>query len=238
MNTFGPIGSFYRLYLFSFSSISDNVLYSLLIQGTTPTPELLACLTQHHSPHHFPIVLQPFTVLLSRYSGLTFFFADLMATSLTSPTIFIPWDKTFTPLKLPPAYLPQWATSLFGPGNDSPMWCPQHLPQFSGVYTPYTILVVYAQLLSRGLYPSSLPLCILHYLTPGRISYTPTFYCCIIDAIPQTEHLLNYVCPHVFVFDTHRDSTMEYYGVIIDRSSNLYADLDAAALEAKPIKYP
>ena len=31
---------------------------------------------------------------------------------------------------------------------------------------------------------------------------------------------------------------MESYAVIIDRPSSLYADLDAAALEAKPITYP
>ena len=240
MNTYGSIGSFFRLYLFSFSSISENVLYSLLIQGTTPTPELLACLARHHSPYHFPIVLQPFTVLLSRYPCLAIF-ADVMATSLTNPTIFIPWDKTFTPLKLPTAYLPQWATSLFQPGNDSPMWCPQDLPPFSGIY-PFVRHIQF-WLFMHNCYQEAytLPPCpfvFLHYLTPGHISYTPTFYFCTIDAIPKAEHLLTYVCPHVFVFDTHSDSNMEYYGVIVDRPSNLYADLGTAALEAKPIKYP
>ena len=121
------------------------------------------------------------------------------------------------------------------------MWAPDTTPSFSGTYpfiqhTQFWLFIHNTYLQAYTLPP--IPYVFLHFFTPGQTSSTPTFYFCIHNHIPSPEHILTYICPHIFVFNTHRDITMESYAVIIDRPSSLYADLDAAALEAKPITYP
>lgn len=59
-----------------------------------------------------------------------------------------------------------------------------------------------------------------------------------MTASSPLEARTHQLCPHLFVFNTQQDLKYEHYGVIIDRPSNLYVDLNIAAIEAKFITYP
>ena len=240
MHTYGSLVDYYRLYLLVFSAASEHFYFSLLLQGTSPAPELAQLLLHNHIPRSFPPPLAPYSKLLPRYSELCII-AELASTSLSDPTIYIPIGQHFTRFQLPKSFLAHWATSLFEPGSDTPMWAPDNTPSFTGAYpfiqrTQFWLFIHNTYLQAYTLTP--FPYVFLHYITPGQTSSTPTFYFCIHNQIPSPEHILTFICPHIFVFNTHRDITMESYAVIIDRPSSLYADLDAAALEAKPITYP
>ena len=240
LRTYGFLRDYYRLYLFVFSPLSDKFFFSLLLQGTSPAPEISSLLLQNHVPRSFPPPLLPFTKLLPKYPQLSII-SDLPSTTLANPTIYLPVGQYFAHLPLPNSFFAHWATSLFEPGSDTPMWAPDSIPPFSGAH-PF-IRHIQFWLFMHNAYQEAytLPPCpyvFLHFLSPGQTSESPSFYFCINNATPSSEHLLTFICPHVFVFDTHRDTNMEYYGVIVARPSSLYADLDAAALEAKPITYP
>ena len=240
MHTYGSLSEYYRLYLLVFSATSENLYLSLLLQGTSPAPELAQLLLTNHIPRSFPPQLVPYASLLTSYPELHIF-ADLASTSLSDPTIYIPIGQHFTRFQLPNSFLAHWATTLFEPGADTPMWAPDTTPNFSGTYpfiqhTQFWLFIHNAYLQAYTLPPS--PYIFLHFITPGQTSSTPSFYFCIHNHIPSPEHILTHICPHIFVFNTHRDTNMESYAVIVDRPSSLYADLDAAALEAKPITYP
>ena len=244
MHTYGSLSEYYRLYLLVFSAASENLYFSLLLQGTSPAPELAQLLLHNHTPRSFPPQLAPYSKLLSSYPEL-YIIADLASTSLSDPTIYIPIGQHFTRLQLPNSFLAHWATSLFEPASDTPMWAPDTTPSFSGAYpfiqhTQFWLFIhnLFTIPTSKHTRPPPIPYVFLHFITPGQTSSTPTFYFCIHNHIPSPEHILTYICPHIFVFNTHRDINMESYAVIIDRPSSLYADLDAAALEAKPITYP
>ena len=240
MHTYGSLSEYYRLYLLVFSATSENLYLSLLLQGTSPAPELAQLLLNNHIPRSFPPQLVPYATLLTSYPELHIF-ADLASTSLSDPTIYIPIGQHFTRFQLPNSFLAHWATTLFEPGADTPMWAPDTTPNFSGTYpfiqhTQFWLFIHNTYLQAHTLPPS--PYVFLHFITPGQTSSTPSFYFCIHNHIPSPEHILTHICPHIFVFNTHRDTNMESYAVIVDRPSSLYADLDAAALEAKPITYP
>ena len=206
----------------------------------------------HHPPLNSPRYSSTITslVLFLPLSFPLLSYYPNIHNSVLSPTLCLPHLPT-------PLFTYQYASILpisncltpslrTGPhpslnGSDTPMWAPDSIPPFSGAY-PF-IRHIQFWLFMHITYQEAytLPPCpyvFLHFLTPGQTSNSPAFYFCINNGIPSPEHLLTFVCPHVFVFDTHRDINMEYYGVVVARPSSLYADLDAAALEAKPITYP
>ena len=239
MHTYGSLSEYYRLYLLVFSVLCD--LRKLL--SLSPLARHFTCsrigTTTPKQPHS-TLLSSTTGAILSSYPELHIF-ADLASTSLSDPTIYIPIGQHFTRFQLPSSFLAHWATTLFEPGADTPMWASDTTPNFSGTYpfiqhTQFWLFLHNTYLQAYTLPPN--PYVFLHFITPGQTSSTPSFYFCINNHIPSPEHILTHICPHIFVFNTHRDTNMESYAVIIDRPSSLYADLDAAALEAKPITYP
>ena len=87
LRTYGSLRDYYRLYLFVFSPLSDQFFFSLLLQGTSPAPDISSLLLQNHVPRSFPPPLLPFTKLLPQYPQLSII-SDLPSTSLANPTIY------------------------------------------------------------------------------------------------------------------------------------------------------
>ena len=133
MHTYGSLVDYYRLYLLVFSAASEHFYFSLLLQGTSPAPELAQLLLHNHIPRSFPPPLAPYSKLLPRYSELCII-AELASTSLSDPTIYIPIGQHFTRFQLPKSFLAHWATSLFEPGSDTPMWAPDNTPFLMSSY--------------------------------------------------------------------------------------------------------
>ena len=119
IHTYGSVTDYYRLYLLVFSTASEQFYFSLLLQGTSPAPELAQLLLHNHIQRSFPPPLVPYAKLLPQDSELCII-ADLVSTSLSNPTIYIPMGQHFTQLQLPKFFLAHWATSLFEPGSDTP----------------------------------------------------------------------------------------------------------------------
>ena len=67
MHTYGSLSEYYRLYLLVFSATSENLYLSLLLQGTSPAPELAQLLLTNHIPRSFPPQLVPYATLLTSY---------------------------------------------------------------------------------------------------------------------------------------------------------------------------
>ena len=65
MHTYGSLSEYYRLYLLVFSATSENLYLSLLLQGTSPAPELAQLLLNNHIPRSFPPQLVPYATLLT-----------------------------------------------------------------------------------------------------------------------------------------------------------------------------
>ena len=118
-------------YLLVFSPLSEQFYFSLLLQGTSPAPELSQLLLNNNIRRSFPPPLLPFTKLLPQYPQLCII-SDLMSTSLTNPTIYLPMGHHFTTLQLPNSFFAHWATSLFESGSDIPMWAPDSIPPSQG----------------------------------------------------------------------------------------------------------
>ena len=108
LHTYGSLSEYYRLYLLVFSATSENLYFSLLLQGTSPAPELAQLLLNNHIPRSFPPQLMPYATLLTSYPELHIF-ADLASTSLSDPTIYIPIGQHFTRFQLPNSFLTHWA---------------------------------------------------------------------------------------------------------------------------------
>ena len=97
MHTYGAITDFYRLYLLVFSSAAEQFYFSLLLQGTSPAPDLTQLLRHHYVQPSFPPPLSPYAQLLPHYPELCII-ADMAATSLSHPTLYIPIGHHFTRL--------------------------------------------------------------------------------------------------------------------------------------------
>lgn len=134
-----------------------------------------------------------------------------------------------------------WITSLFEKPGDSPMWTLSTPPSFTGDFpfrqhVQFWIFVHNCYQEAFFLTPS--PFIYVHWLSPDQSPSLPSCYFCLMTAPPPLEARAHQLCPHLFVFNTQPDLKYEHYGLIIDRPSNLYADLNIAAIEAKFITYP
>ena len=244
---YGNFDSPIRIYLFIFTAASPLFLYAILLQHVSPPTALPRTLSLLHSSWTFPLHLQFFQPLLSRFPTISLF-NSLSSASLDQPSIYQPWGQSFTPLKLGSSSFFCWVAALFESHSnalDSPMWSLRSPPPFSGSF-PFMVHVQF-WLFVHDCHQASFhlpisPFVFVHWLRPdippSPTSIDASFYFCIDSARPDPETLQRSLCPHLFVCYSRDDLHYDYYGVVIDRPLHILADSNVAAIQAKFIQYP
>ena len=237
--SFGAISSYKQLYLFSFSSSSDTFKFSLLLQNIAPPPLIQPLLTKLHAVWNFPPHLSPYVPLLHSFRSLALF--DNISTSLSTTTVYTPFGKSFIPTPILPDPLLEWVATFFEGTQDTPMWCPTGVPNFSGDFPFLRHVQFWLHLHNKYQEAYELPpipFVLLSWYAPGTIPSSPDILFCPINYIPSPEAICTVKCPLILAPNTFRDIKIEHYGVVVGRLSEFFLDIDPKAIVPHPISYP
>ena len=239
MLAFGAITSFKQLYVFSFSSTGDTFDYALLVQHIPPPPLLQPILIKVHASWHLPSYLSPYVPLLKPFPTMTLI--DDISSQVDPTSLFTPFGASYTPILLSSTSLLEWTCSLFGSAHDSPMWSPASLPRFTGTF-PFLRHIQYWIHLHNKYQESHelppFPFVLLSRFTAGSLPPSPTILFCAVNTVLSVDIISSSLCPHIFVPNTFTDLTIQHYGVVIGRPSELFFEFDPKAPVPHPIAYP
>ena len=236
---FGNVSAYQQLYLLSFSVASDTFKFSLLLQKISPPPSIQPFLTKLHAVWNFPSHLSPYVPLLNKFPTLALF--DHITSPLSTATIYTPFGRSFVPTPILPGPLLEWVVTFFEGPQDTPMWCPAAVPDFTGDFPFLRHVQFWLHLHDK--YQEAyelppLPFVLLSWYTPGSVPSSPDILFCPLNHVPPPEVICSTKCPHILAPNTHRDIKIEHYGVIIGRPSEFFFDLDPKAIVPHPINYP
>ena len=237
--SFGAISSYKQLYLFSFSSSSDTFKFSLLLQNIAPPHLIQPLLTKLHAVWNFPPHLSPYVPLLNSFRSLALF--DNISTSLSTTTVYTPFGKSFIPTPILPDPLLEWVATFFEGTQDTPMWCPTGVPNFSGDFPFLRHVQFWLHLHNKYQEAYELPpvpFVLLSWYAPGTIPSSPDILFCPINYIPSPEAICTVKRPLILAPNTFRDIKIEHYGVVVGRLSEFFLDIDPKAIVPHPISYP
>ena len=119
-----------QLYLLSFSSSSDTFQFSLLLRQITPPVTLQPLLTKLHAVWNFPPHLSTYINLLQQFPTLALF--DNISNPRPPSIVYSPFGHAFVPTSLLQDPLLEWVATFFEGPQDTPMWCPERCPDFTG----------------------------------------------------------------------------------------------------------
>ena len=82
------------------------------------------------------------------------------------------------------------------------------------------------------------PFILLTRFTPGTIPSSPSILFFPINHSPPVDSISSSLCPHILVPNTSTDLTIQHYGVLFARPSELFFEFDPRALVPQPVTYP
>ena len=177
--------------------------------------------------------------LLSQFPALALF--DNISSPLNTTTIYTPFGRSFVPTPLLPGPLLEWVATFFEGPQDTPMWCPDGVPDFTGDF-PFLRRVQFWLHLHNKYQEAyelpPLPFVLLSWYTPGSLPSSPDILFCPLNHVPAPDVICSTKCPHILAPNTYKDIKIEHYGVIIGRPSEFFFDIDPKAIVPHPIKYP
>ena len=237
--SFGPISSYQQLYLLSFSSSSDTFQFSLLLQQITPPVTLQPLLTKLHAVWNFPPHLSTYINLLQQFPTLALF--DNISNPRPPSIVYSPFGHAFVPTSLLQDPLLEWVATFFEGPQDTPMWCPERCPDFTGDFPFLRHVQFWLHLHNK--YQEAyelppLPFVLLSWYTPGTIPSAPDILFCPLNHTPTPESIASTKCPLILAPNTFKDIHMDHYGIVVGRPSEFFSELDTKAIVPHPITYP
>ena len=237
--SFGPISSYQQLYLLSFSSSSDTFQFSLLLQQITPPVTFQPLLTKLHAVWNFPPHLSTYIHLLPQFPTLALF--DNISNPRPPFIVYSPFGHTFVPTSLHQDPLLEWVATFFEGSQDTPMWCPERCPDFTGDFPFLRHVQFWLHLHNK--YQEAyelppLPFVLLSWYTPGTIPSAPDILFCPLNHTPTPESIASTKCPLILAPNTFKDIHMDHYGIVVGRPSEFFSELDTKAIVPHPITYP
>ena len=237
--SFGPISSYQQLYLLSFSSSSATFQFSLLLQQITPPVTFQPLLTKLHAVWNFPPHLSTYIHLLPQFPTLALF--DNISNPRPPFIVYSPFGHTFVPTSLLQDPLLEWVATFFEGSQDTPMWCPERCPDFTGDFPFLRHVQFWLHLHNK--YQEAyelppLPFVLLSWYTPGTIPSAPDILFCPLNHTPTPESIASTKCPLILAPNTFKDIHMDHYGIVVGRPSEFFSELDTKAIVPHPITYP
>ena len=237
--SFGPISSYQQLYLLSFSSSSDTFQFSLLLQQITPPVTFQPLLTKLHAVWNFPPHLSTYINLLQQFPTLALF--DNISNPRPPSIVYSPFGHTFVPTSLLQDPLLEWVATFFEGPQDTPMWCPERCPDFTGDFPFLRHVQFWLHLHNKYQEAYELPphpFVLLSWYTPGTIPSAPDIRFCPLNHTPTPESIASTKCPLILAPNTFKDIHMDHYGIVVGRPSEFFSELDTKAIVPHPITYP
>ena len=213
MMAFGSISSYKQLFVFSFSSANDSFDYALLLQHMTPPPSLQSILSNTHAAWHLPPYLS----------------IDNISSQVDPTPLFTPFGSSFSPIFLSASALVDYSCCVFESSHDAPMWRPESLPRFTGDFPFLRHAQFWLHLHNKYQEAHELPpapFILLTRFTPGSIPSSPSILFCILSSCPPVDSISSSLCPHILVPNTYTDLTIQHYGVLFARPSELFFEFN------------
>ena len=199
----------------------------IILKGLRASWQLPARLSPYIHVHHF-------------FPSLAVF-DNIHQQQLSSFTLFHSYGVSLIPITLDMLSLLPVLSSLFEQSTDTPMWCPDSLPTFTGsipLLQHFQFLLFLHIACMQHYNHGATPFIFFNWFQDQQDISQPDIPYCIQSSPPSMDTVRTVVCPHVFLPQSCTDLTSHHYGFIVQSAASMYTEFDVASLDIQYITYP